>query len=67
MGDGIYGRQICAFSDDKIIRRKDCPDCGGRGWFCENPFAEFNKRYFQCATCEAGFRESSPERTDEHG
>lgn len=30
---------------------KNCPDCGGRGWFCENPFAEYNKRYRACPTC----------------
>jgi hypothetical protein len=47
---------------DKVLRWRDCPDCGGRGWFLINPFATGggdgvggldNMR--QCATCKAAY------------
>ena len=41
---------------------KNCPDCSGRGWFCENPLAEYNKRYRCCPTCWA-----AKKHFDEHG
>ena len=30
---------------------KGCPDCGGRGWLWENPFAEYNRVTRACPTC----------------
>ncbi len=30
---------------------KGCPDCGGRGWVMENPFAEYNRVTRVCPTC----------------
>jgi hypothetical protein len=41
--------------DGDIIKLKGCPDCGGRGWFCDNPFIEHGKTYKQCPTCLAAF------------
>ncbi len=39
-------------TDDPIIRMQGCPDCGGWGWICTNPFARFNRKIVQCPTCE---------------
>lgn len=49
-------REIRMGTGDLVVKLTGCPDCGGRGWFCENPFAEFNKRYIQCPTCLAAKR-----------
>ena len=46
------GGVIHAGTDQLIVRWKDCPDCGGYGWFCVDPFAQYNKEYRQCATCK---------------
>lgn len=40
---------------------QNCPDCCGRGWFCENQMAEY-KKYRACPTCWAAKIHS-----DEHG
>ena len=45
--------EIRSGSDDPIIKWRDCPDCSGRGWFCNNPFAEKSgQRFYQCVKCE---------------
>ncbi len=44
-------RELRPGSDDPIVRLKGCPDCYGYGWFVANPFAEYNKRFYQCPTC----------------
>lgn len=44
---------------------KGCPDCGGRGWFCENPMPDQmadRKRFSACPTCWAAKKHS-----DEYG
>lgn len=55
-------REIRAGTDDPIVKMHGCPDCSGRGWFCENPFASFNKKYLQCPTCL-----SAKQHFDKHG
>lgn len=42
---------VSPVSNDEVVRMKGCPDCEGRGWFCLNPFAPYNKKYKQCPTC----------------
>jgi hypothetical protein len=49
-------------ADDTFVAMRGCPDCGGRGWFCDNPLAEYNKVYVQCPTCLA-----AKQHVDEHG
>lgn len=44
-------REIRMDTNDLVVKLEGCPDCNGRGWFCTNPFAEFNRRYVQCPTC----------------
>ncbi len=46
------GERLWPGTDQPIVRWKDCPDCGGWGWFCVNSFALYNKEFRQCATCK---------------
>jgi len=45
-------------SDGKIIRWLACPDCKGRGWFLENPFAAHpthSGNVLQCRICQTAY------------
>jgi len=38
-------------TDQEYAKLKGCPECDGRGWFCLDPFQEYNKRFCRCPTC----------------
>lgn len=39
---------------DVVVKWKDCPHCGGRGWFLVDPFkASGAGNMAQCQTCKS--------------
>lgn len=49
--------------DQEYFKLKGCPDCGGRGWFCRDPFNVPHPRHYHvCPTCERAKR-----HFDRHG
>jgi hypothetical protein len=47
--------------DDKVVRWRDCPDCGGRGWFLINLLARGIGDMTQCRRCLAEYRRAVAE------
>ena len=62
MPSELLGVEIYAGTDQEYIALKICPDCNGRGWLIDKPFAQYNKRTFQCKTCV-----NAKAYFDEHG
>jgi len=47
----FLGARIWPGTDREFVRWKDCPECGGRGWFVDDPFKFCNKKYNHCRSC----------------
>lgn len=54
---------LLAGTDQEYFALKDCPDCGGRGRFCRDPFAlPYPRDWYVCPTCER-----AKQHYDKHG
>ena len=52
--DSLLGKRIYPGTDQVYIKLRGCPDCGGLGWFIEDPFAHpiGSMIHRSCLTCE---------------